>query len=165
MGETEPNDVKRCTTELGARTSGVHVQRRCSRVLVASGDETARSLLVTALRGMGLDVEEASDGGRMLVRVAAHYRARAEGEVRDFDLIVCDVRLAVCNGLEIFKAVRAAHWTTPVVLVTHRPTREVLDCASALGAALFIEPMPLSVFERTVRDLLDGREPEQACVG
>lgn len=168
MRDSDPDQGKTCAYARDDEPSGV-IRARCrrARILLASGDETSRSLFASAMREMGLDVEEVTDGGRMLVRVAARYRvaAGADAEVGDIDLIVCDVRLPVCNGLEIFKAVRAAHWTTPVILVTHRPTREVLDCAGALGAALFIEPMPLAVFERTVRDLLDGREPLRARAG
>ncbi len=121
------------------------------RVLLAEDDEPTRIVLAEALRSMGLSVVDVADGGRMLVSVATRYREPAEPDV---DLIVTDVRMPVCSGLDIVEALRAAKWRTPVIFVTGHATPWVLEMAERLGATVMLKPLDLESFEKKVRDLL-----------
>lgn len=136
---------------------------RAPRVLLAEDDESSRKLLARALRALGLEVEESSDGGRLLVSVASQYND--DRTPADVDLIVTDIRMPVCSGLDIFKGVRAAHWTAPVILMTAYDTPEVEAAAEKLGATLLIKPLDLALFEQKVMGLLSRPRPPPSAPG
>jgi CheY-like chemotaxis protein len=124
---------------------------RAPRVLVADDDPEMRRLVSETLRKDGHDIVEEPDGGRLLVRVAALYQKTGALPV---DLIVSDIRMPVCTGLDILKGMRAAHWGTPVVLMTAFADDEVRRRATELGATLMSKPFVLSDLRRTVNGLL-----------
>ncbi len=114
-------------------------------------------MLASALRDLGLEVEEVRDGGRLLVTVGQRY---GEGRTPDdIDVIVTDIRMPVLSGLQVFKGMRAAHWNTPVVLMTAFPTNEVWQAARDLNAIVMIKPLDLDDFERTIIALVARRHP------
>jgi DNA-binding response OmpR family regulator len=118
-----------------------------------------RRLVAESLRKDDYEVVEEPDGGRLLVRIAAIYTL---GETSDpFDLIVSDIRMPVCSGLDIVKGLREAHWSTPVILMTAFGDDETRARAETLGAVLFDKPFQMSVLRIVVRDLLQ----EHASVG
>lgn len=124
------------------------------RVLLAEDDTAARRILARILRQMGLDVVEVADGGRMLVEITSLYKnGRSPLEL---DLIVTDVRMPVMSGLDAFKGVRAAHWHTPVIIVTAYETPDVRDTVERFGASLLVKPLDLDEFESTVRRALES---------
>ena len=125
------------------------------RVLVADDDVEMRRLVAESLRKDDYDVVEESDGGRLLVRIAAIH---ALGETSDpVDLIVSDIRMPVCSGRDILKGLRDAHWETPVVLMTAFGDDETRARAEKLGALLFDKPFYMSTLRIVVRDLLERR--------
>lgn len=111
-----------------------------------------RRLVADALRKDGYEIVEESDGGRLLVRIAAIYSF--EGTSDPFDLIVSDIRMPVCSGLDILKGLRDAHWTTPVVLMTAFGDDETRQRATALDALLFDKPFTMQSLRARVRELL-----------
>jgi DNA-binding response OmpR family regulator len=127
--------------------------RQRPRVLVADDDAEMRRLVAESLRKDAYDVIEEADGGRLLVRIAAIYTL---GETSDpVDLIVSDIRMPVCSGLDILKGLRDAHWKTPVILMTAFGDDETRVRAEKLGALLFDKPFQMSVLRLVVRDLLE----------
>jgi CheY-like chemotaxis protein len=125
---------------------------RPPRVLVADDDPEMRRLVSDTLRKDGYEIVEEPDGGRLLVRVAALYGR--SGSVEPVDLIVSDVRMPVCTGLDILKGIRDAHWETPVVLMTAFADEEVRRRATSLGATLFNKPFQMADLRQTVKTLL-----------
>ncbi|MFN9367721.1 MAG: response regulator, partial [Planctomycetia bacterium] len=71
------------------------------RVLVVEDDAAIRRGVVTALRFAGYDVLEAGDGPRGL----------ALAESAELDLVLLDVVLPGCDGLEILRRVRESRPT------------------------------------------------------
>jgi DNA-binding response OmpR family regulator len=125
---------------------------RVARVLVAEDDADGREMLATALRQIGAEVEVVEDGGRLLVAIASYYRP---GNVIPApDLIVMDVVMPVCSGLSVFEALRAAHWTTPVIVISGRDTPLVRTSAALHGATFMLKPIDLTAFQRTARRLM-----------
>jgi DNA-binding response OmpR family regulator len=125
------------------------------RVLVADDDVEMRRLVAESLRKDDYEVVEESDGGRLLVRIAAIYAF--DTTVDPFDLIVSDIRMPVCSGLEILKGLRDAHWSTPVILMTAFGDDETRDRAVNLGAFLFDKPFQMGDLRAMARTLLQGR--------
>jgi DNA-binding response OmpR family regulator len=133
------------------------------RVLLAEDDKSSRSVLAKTLRALGCEVIEVDDGGRMLVAIASHYKGSLHPE--DLDLVITDVYMPVCSGIDVFKGLRAAHWRTPVIVMTGHETKEVRDAVAMLDAVLLLKPLDLDVFEATVMELLDRPpRPRSDCV-
>jgi two-component system OmpR family response regulator len=127
------------------------------RVLLAEDDVAARHVMAAALRAMGLEVLESDDGGRMLVAVTSHYKNGRSPE--DLHLVITDVCMPVVDGLDVFEAMRAARWTTPVIVVTAYDSPSVQKSVARLGAILLRKPLCLDRLERTVRELLTRAQP------
>ncbi len=122
------------------------------RVVVAEDDDEMRRLVVEALRKDGYEVEEARDGGRLLVRAAAYYTHRAA--VADVDLIVSDIRMPICSGLQILQGLREAHWHIPVILMTAFGDDATRARAEKLGAILFDKPFDIDDLRTAVQSLV-----------
>lgn len=128
------------------------------RVVVAEDDAEMRRIIVQALRQDGYEVEEAVDGGRLITRVTAPYLHPNE----TLDLIISDIRMPMCSGIEILEALRTAHWTVPVILMTAFGDDETRARAKELGALLFDKPFAIQDLRTTVHDLVPilGRDPK-----
>jgi|SRR5580704_17076228 CheY-like chemotaxis protein len=108
------------------------------RILVAEDDSEMRRLVVETLRGEGYAVTEATDGGRLLVELARNI-VRGEGS-EALDLIVSDVRMPVCTGLQILEQLRLSEWRTPVILMTAFGDSATRQRARELDALLIDKP-------------------------
>ena len=109
-----------------------------------------RRLIVEALREDGNEVVEASDGGRLLVELT-HGR---ECSYEQVDLIVSDIRMPVCSGLQIVEALRTAHCFVPIVLMTAFGDDQTRAHAETLGAILFDKPFAIDDLRTAVVNLL-----------
>jgi len=120
------------------------------RIVLAEDDADQRTLVSSALRERGYDVVEEPDGGRLLVRVASLYEPNAIA----IDLIISDVRMPVCTGLDILTGIRSARWATPVILMTAFANDVVRSRARRLGAVILDKPFPLAALEGHVERML-----------
>jgi DNA-binding response OmpR family regulator len=77
------------------------------------------------------------------------------------DLLISDVRMPTCTGMQILEQLRAAHWQTPVILMTAFGDAATRQHAKALGAVLFDKPFDIDDLRTAVACLL-RREPEGA---
>ena len=136
--------------------SGGSVADDPPRILLAEDDVEMRRLVADALRGDGYVVLEVQDGGRLLVTLAHEYVGR--GGQRLVDLVVTDVRMPVCSGLQILEQMRAARWPVPVILMTAFGDAETLRRAHSLDALLFVKPFEVDDLRIAVGRLL-GRAP------
>ena len=64
-----------------------------------------RRVVADTLREDGYDVVELADGGRLLVDIAARMKEGADGDA--VDLIVSDIRMPICTGLQILEVCSA----------------------------------------------------------
>jgi DNA-binding response OmpR family regulator len=122
------------------------------RVLVAEDDDEMRRLVVEALRKDGYDVVAVNDGGRLLVALAHGFVDREGADLAD--LVVSDVRMPVCTGMQILEQLRAAHWHVPVILMTAFGDAATREHARTLGALLFDKPFDLDDLRTAVASLL-----------
>ncbi len=80
------------------------------RVLVVEDYEVIRAGLVEGLKREGFAVDATGDG----------LEGKWFAEANDYDLILLDLMLPGCDGLEILRSLRAAGKTAPVLLLTAR---------------------------------------------
>ena len=120
------------------------------RVLVVEDDEDIRRLVVNALRSDGYAVDEAADGRNLLIEVESRHPAASE----EIDLIISDIRMPVCTGLQILEALRNAEWTVPVILMTAYGDEATRKTADDLGAVIFDKPFSLGDLRTAVLNLL-----------
>ena len=133
------------------------------RILDAEDDGEMRRLVTDALRKDGYDVVSVSDGGRLLDTLTQESKVdKPRGDV--FDLLVSDVRMPLCGGMQILEQLRSAHWTIPVILMTAFGDAASREKARALGALLFDKPFGMEDLRSAVAYLLqrerDGRGPD-----
>jgi len=149
MSEYEASSVSR-RWPTARRGPPVH---KPARILVAEDDAEMRRLVVEALRGDGYDVQEARDGGRLLVALAQEFAGQAQPDL--VDLLITDVRMPICSGLQIVEQLRTARWPTPVILMTAFGDAATRNNALALRAVLFDKPFDINDLRTAVACLLE----------
>jgi DNA-binding response OmpR family regulator len=127
--------------------------KRPACIVVAEDDPEMRRLVAESLRHEGYEVFEVGDGARLLVRIGRQYREHDPEE--HIDLIVSDLRMPLVTGLAILRGLRAAHCTTPLILMTAFGDDQVRKEASELGATFLDKPFAMSELRATARKLLE----------
>jgi len=122
------------------------------RVLVAEDDAEMSRLVTEALRKDGYEVFAVSDGGRLLVTLAHEYVDKSGADL--VDLLVSDIRMPICTGMQILEQLRAAHWRVPVILMTAFGDHATRAHAQALGAVIFDKPFDLDDLRTAAAALL-----------
>ena len=118
-----------------------------------------RRVVADALREDGYDVVELVDGGRLLVDLAT--RIKVQGEAEGADLLLSDIRMPVCTGLQILEALRKTHWTAPVILMTAFGDSETRQQTERLAAVLLDKPFEMDDLRCLVARLLSRRRPDR----
>jgi DNA-binding response OmpR family regulator len=72
----------------------------------------------------------------------------------DVDLIISDIRMPICSGLQILQALRDARWSVPVILMTAFGDEGTRDRAEGLGAIFFDKPFAIDDLRTAVRNLV-----------
>jgi CheY-like chemotaxis protein len=121
------------------------------RVIVAEDDPEMRRLVVETLRKAGHDVTEAGDGGRLLQHIVESFNR--DPALSLVDVVVTDVRMPVCNGLELLERLADANWRVPVILMTAFGDDDVRRRAERLGAVLLDKPLSLDALREAVERL------------
>ena len=123
-------------------------RRPGATILVVDDDESVRVALRAILETDGYAVDEVASGQ------AALRACEQSGPA----LIVTDVAMPDCDGLELLRTLRRAYPDVPVIVVTGTevlPQGPLADIASRLGARqVFLKPMPVAAFRQAVRDLV-----------
>jgi DNA-binding response OmpR family regulator len=118
------------------------------RILIAEDDRELRKLVASTVLEEGRKVTEVPDGARLLERLADDVlRGQARGS---FDLVISDIRMPLRSGLQVLGGLRAAGWTTPMILMTSFGDVETHAAAERLGAVLLDKPFDLDYLRRLV---------------
>lgn len=112
-----------------------------------------RRLVIESLARDGYDLVDATDAGQLLLRLGVSERTQAD----PIDLVITDIRMPVCSGLEIARSLRDAHWTMPIVMMTAFGDAETREHARSLGAVLIDKPFKMKTLRSLVRTLLAPR--------
>lgn len=115
------------------------VAHAARRVLLAQSDAQARAELADELRSGGWAVVEVEDGGELLdyLTVAPHWRPLPAP-----DVIVADIEMPGCGGLQAIEALRARGVETPVVFTNAGPHRGARSKASHLKCVCILDDCP-----------------------
>ena len=123
-------------------------RRQDGRALVVEDDPVVLRLVSDALRELGYEVTEASDGfaGMEALRAA-----------RALDLLVSDVGLPGLNGRQLADAGLQARPTLKVMLMTGYAEKAALaNLPTGSGMAIIVKPFTLEVFTERVRRLVEA---------
>lgn len=98
------------------------------RVLIADDDSDFRSLLVRRATKMGLTVVEAQDGAQAMELLSQE----------PFDVVIVDVYMPHCSGVEVAQAARKKDSTTQAIVLTGSATVETAVEALRVGVYDFL---------------------------
>jgi DNA-binding response OmpR family regulator len=126
------------------------------RVLLAEDDPHVRAVLAWVLLEQGFDVVQAADGLDVLSYLEPRFLdARMHGRILDVDLVLSDLRLPGCSGMDILSNLRLHDREMPFILVTAFGDELTRSQARDLGAALVIDkPFDIDDVVRAVRGVL-----------
>ncbi len=123
-----------------------------SRVLLAEDDREMRDLVAIALRLDGAEVVVARDGTELLERLGSMCSEPAP-RFR-YDLIVADIRMPGCTGLQVLEGMRRAGWSTPMILMTPFSDRATRARVEEQRAVLFDKPFDVDDLRTAALHLL-----------
>jgi DNA-binding NtrC family response regulator len=116
-------------------------------VLLAEDDFEMRRLLTSRLTRAGFDLVHVASGDEALDRIADQLVEESD----EFDIVVADVGMPGCTGLDLLACLRHFDWHTPVILITAFATAATHEEARRLGAfAIFDKPFDLEDLESAV---------------
>lgn len=110
------------------------------RLLVAEDDFEMRRLLTQVLTAVGYEVVPVEDGHALLEALAGSLYA---DRPRPFDLVISDVRMPGCGGLEVLSSLRDAGWRIPFVFITAFGDDMTHAEAARLGSEVLDKPFDL----------------------
>lgn len=110
--------------------------------LIVDDDPTIRATLKRMLTREGYAVRMASNG----VDLVRRCLEASDGPIEaPFDVIVTDLDMPYCDGLEALRALRRRGVHAPVILMTARPRRELARHAGEIGStSVVLKPFGLS---------------------
>jgi DNA-binding response OmpR family regulator len=125
-------------------------------VLVAEDDPDVRRLVAMALRLDGCSVIEARDGTDLVEHIgSALLFGNLRGELDPVSLVISDIRMPGCDGLEVLAHLRRSEIGVAVILMTAHGDAAARSRAEHLGVDAFLaKPFEIDVLLGMVREIL-----------
>jgi two-component system response regulator MprA len=106
------------------------------RVLLVEDDSPLREQLAGEIRELGFDVEELGDG----IELLDYFRAAASSYQSTLpDVVVAEVELPGCSGVEACDRLRKAGANVPFILICSHGLADLHAAAAAAGAEVVID--------------------------
>jgi DNA-binding NtrC family response regulator len=121
-------------------------EKPAASILIVDDEWLVRWSVTEALRDCGFDVDEAIDAHSAQLALQNRY-----------DLVLLDVHLPDAHDLRLLSLIRARSATQPVLVMTAFATREIVDEAASLGAAVLNKPFELDALVAAVEHTLAAR--------
>ncbi len=134
------------TTLLQPRSIPPIAEKPAASILVVDDEWLVRWSVTEALRDRGFAVAEAVDARTAQVALKNRY-----------DLVLLDLHLPDVHDLRLLSLIRARSATQPVLVMTAFATREIVNEAAALGAAVLNKPFELEALVAAVEHTLAAR--------
>lgn len=109
-------------------------------LVIVDGDLAIRSALTFSLELGGFAVESYSSGEALL----------QERALPTDTCMIIDYELPGINGLQLLRALRLRHVTSPAILITTNPTRRLRAEAETAGIPIVEKPLLTEDLERSV---------------
>ncbi|HSN99320.1 MAG TPA: response regulator [Candidatus Nanopelagicales bacterium] len=103
---------------------------------MAEDDDEMRSLLACTLRHDGFQIIEARNGLELVDHLTAWLGGQEPSPV---DLIVTDIQMPCCTGMDVLAELSGIRSRPPVVLITAFGDPRTHAAAAALGAAAVLD--------------------------
>jgi DNA-binding response OmpR family regulator len=116
-----------------------------ARLAIGLPNPVRRATLGDVLRRDGYHVSEATDGEALFQIVRASV----------LDLVIADLWMPACSGLEVLRRLREARWSLPAVILTFETDAPLEARVEALGGRLLRRPFAFATLRRTIREVLD----------
>ena len=111
------------------------------KVLVVDDDPAVCEFLKLALAAKAAEVKVAQNAASALIAI----------EGGDFDLILCDIWMPGCSGIEFLSLARQSKWDVGFILATGQVRAEQIIQALHLGASDFLlKPFTLEALEKSI---------------
>ncbi len=122
------------------------------RILIVDDERSICTLVALAL----------SAGGLECAWTTTAQQARALLEQRPFDMMIVDLYLGDCTGMELIAHAKTAQPRCKVILLTGLPDADILTEALKQGAVgFFVKPFEIPSLRTMVEGALYGPEPER----
>ncbi|MGV3620220.1 MAG: response regulator [Archangium sp.] len=123
------------------------------KIIVADDHPLMRNVLGICLRDAGYDVIEVADGTVLLQELK--NALFDDDNPRSADLVITDVHMPKCSGVQALELIRSSDRALPVILMSAFATPELHADAKRLGAAkVFSKPFDVDELLTEVRRLL-----------
>lgn len=121
------------------------------QILVIDDDESMRFMLQSKLFASGFNVTLAASGS---------HAQQIFQTGKEFDLILCDLKMPLKNGIDVLKFMREQSINTPTIIVTGFPERDKIISAAQMGVQdVLVKPVRHQELMRMIRSKL-GLEDE-----
>ena len=109
-----------------------------ARVLIVDDDPIVAESLSEFLAGEGYDTVTATDGAEAINMLSAAAASRGDNGVARFGLVVSDLNMPRCDGLELIKHVRKSYPSVAMIVITGYGKIESAVEAIKLGAVDYL---------------------------
>ena len=128
-----------------------------AQILVIDDDESMRFMLQTKLFQSGYIVTLAASGSHAIQIFQTG---------KSFDLILCDLKMPLKNGIEVIRFLKDSGVSTPTIIVTGFPERDKIIAAAQMGVQdVLVKPVRHQELMRMIRIKLghgDGENENEA---
>lgn len=120
---------------------------RRRRILLVDDEPGLLRIFHTALKIYGYDVVGCVSASEALERLGRE----------SFDVVISDVNMPKCGGIELLQMIRKLHPSLPVIVMTGRPSADVERRAIEHGASSFlIKPIMPANLRSAIESALEG---------
>ncbi|MGA1863589.1 MAG: sigma-54-dependent transcriptional regulator [bacterium] len=136
-------------SSLETEKSNERSKRPKPRVLIVDDHTPVRCLIRDLLRSVNYETDEASDGAEAIEKMKEHI----------FDLIITDLKMQGCDGIDILKAAKDLPYDPKVLLITGYGSIDSAVKAMKLGAFEYIEkPLDLDMLMVIIERALEEKK-------
>ncbi len=128
------------------------------KILVVDDQQLVRTLVGQALKAMGFAGEHISQAadGQTAIRIL---------DIRQVDLVLCDVQMSQMSGVDLLKEIRCGRTSNPgtlpfVFLSGHPEKHTVMMAAKFFADGFIVKPPTPANIEKTIDDALGRARPE-----
>jgi len=121
-----------------------------AKILIVDDEKHIRALYAEELGEEGYEVAVASDGKDIITRL----------EQERPDVVVLDIKMVDCSGLDVLLEIRNRFYNLPVILCSAYGTYKV-DVKSIAADAYVVKSSDLTELKKKIAQALETRVPEK----